>query len=455
MRSLLLLVLALVVGCSTPPPPGSARPDVAPNANPAPPSVETAPPVDTSPPVATSRVHPSPRLDGPELSNAWLVILASNTDLNQDPPGLTKLLAEDNAVAGARPGRLDSSHFKGLMPCYEVVVANATTDKGEALELSRQLKAAGIDHYVKNAGAYVGARPAVEAYCARQRAGDVSSCPGGLHMAERWGNRVYVDLAMTGEISTRALATAGKAMSVSEDGAAWAAPLTAQTLGDLSIGDAVHVASAAQGSPTTCSLTRFVALTRGTPHWGWEEHGEARPGCGVEEVFAELDCDHQDVTLASTGTLPPRATTDGASSPAPDELAAALRSSQAWSDAAAEAKEAAGGAQVIEEVTVTRWTLGDVELLQVDGWLRTGEGYDDCGGDDVNIVVRGVVPASGGAAAVPFRIATYERWLGLLDVDGDGQLEVLSHRFPSVTTIHKTNGEPMCSVEVAYCDCPC
>ncbi len=452
MRSLLLLALALVIGCSSPPPPTSSRQEVDPNANPAPPAVETPAPVE-KPPVA-SQVHPSPRLDGPELSNAWLVILASNTEPNLDPPGLTKILSGDSQVVGARPGRLDSSRFKGLMPCYEVVVANATTDKGEALELSRQLKAEGIDHYVKNAGAYVGARPAVEAFCARQRAGDVSSCTGGLRMAERWGGKVYVDLGLTGEVATRALSTAGTATSASGDGAAWSAPLTAQTLGDLSIGDAVHVASAADGSPTTCAVSRFVALTRGTPHWGWGEQGRPGPACGVEEAFAELDCDHQDVTLASVKALPPRATTTGTSSPASDEFASALRASQAWTDAVAEAKGAADGEQVIEELTMTRWTLGDRELIQVDGWLRTGEGYDDCGGDDVNIVVRGVL-ASNGRTAVPFRIATYERWLGLLDVDADGQLEVISRTFPSVTTIHRTNGEPMCSVEVAYCDCPC
>jgi hypothetical protein len=450
MRFALLLILASLIGCSQPEPPSARPANGAPDANAAPPM--EAPEVRPEP---VSQVHPSPRLDGPELSNAWLVILASNTELNLDPPGLTKILADDSTVVGARPGRLDSSHFKGLMPCYEVVVANATTDKGEALELSRQLKAAGIDHYVKNAGTYVGSRPAVEAFCERQRSGDVSSCTGGLRMAERWGGKVYVDLGLTGEVAARALATAGTATSVSGDGAAWAAPLTAQTLGDLSLGDAVHVASAADGAPSMCSLTRFVALTRGTPHWGWGEQGRPGPACGVEEVFAELDCDHQDVTLASVKALPARATTTGESSPASGELAAALRASQAWTDAVADAKEAANGEPVIEELTMTRWTLGDRELIQVDGWLRTGEGYDDCGGDDVNIVVRGVLAAEGGAPAVPFRVATYERWLGLLDVDGDGQIEVISRTFPSVTTIHQATGEPMCSVEVAYCDCPC
>lgn len=448
MRTVLLVPLALVLGCAPPPPTSTARPD-APAPTPAPPAAPVVPPE------VASQTHPSPRLDGPELSGAWLVILASNTELDQDPPGLTRILADDSLVPGAQPGRLDSSHFKGLMPCYEVVVANAGQDKAEALGFSKQLKAAGIDHYVKNAGAYVGERPAVTAYCARQRAGETTSCTGSLRLAERWGGAVYVDLALDDAVASRALDTAGPATSAGGDGSAWVAPLTAQNVGDLSVGDAVHVASAVDGAPTTCTLRRFVALTRGTPHWGWYEHEQTGPGCGSEEVFAELDCDHPGVALASTGSLPVRAKTNGRATPATDEQAAALRSSAAWARAAEDAKRAAGDAPVIEELTMTRWTLGDRELVQIDGWLRTGEGYDECGGDDVNIVVRGVLPTAGGAPVVPFRVATYERWIGLIDADRGGALEVISHAFPGVTTIHQADGEPLCSVQVPYCDCPC
>ncbi len=449
MKTLTLLACALLLGCpAAPPVEETSRPSVAP-ADPPPPTPEPTPQAEAGPDRA-------PALEEAKLSGAWLVILASNTEPGQEPAGLTRILDDATLAPGARPGRLDSSHFKGLMPCYEVVVATAGTDKAEALEVSRTLKAAGIDHYVKNAGAYVGERPAVDAHCARQRAGQAASCPGSLRLAERWGGAVYVDMGLKDEVASRALDTAGSATSLGGDGSAWAAPLTVQNLDDLSVGGEVAVATAAGGAPTRCSVTRFVALTRGTPHWGWSEQQEhTGPGCGTAEVFAELDCDLADVRLASAAPIPARATPSSDPVQDPDPFVSALRTSRAWAEASVEAKRAAEGTPVVEEMTVTRWTMGERELYVVQGWLRTGDGFDECGGDEVNIVVRGVMPATGPVPLVPFRLATREEWIGLFDVDADGRLDVISTSFPGTTTIHRSDGEPLCFAQIAYCDCPC
>lgn len=445
----LLAASLLACGGSTPAPQTPEAPTAP--ATPDAPAPEATP---DAPPPATSMAPPAPRVDGPEYSDAWLVILASNSEPGPLPPAIDQLRSEDNTIAGAQPGTLDSSRFKGLMPCYEVVFAYAGPDKAHALELSKDLKAAKIDNYVKNAGKYVGARPAVEAFCARQREGQTTSCPANVLLAHRERDRVFVDLGLTGDVAERALASrSGPEAVVGPNGHNVAAPLGAQTLGGLSIGDSLHVAAASGGEMTACAVEEFVALTRGTPHWGWYDGPKDGPMCGNPEVFARLDCDLPDAALASRAPLAPRAVREVEAEPITDALIPLLQTSAAWKTAMGEARARAEGETLEQERTFERWRLGDRELLVVDAWIKTGEGFDECGGGDVNLHVRGVV--ENGAIVVPFRDATYESWLGLLDLGGDGSLEVISYSFPSVTTIHRADGEPLCGAEIAYCDCPC
>ena len=128
----------------------------------------------------------APRVDGAEYSEAWLVILASSAQPGETPAALATILAEPEAFPGATPIRLDSSRYKGLMPCFEVVAALATPEQATARALSEILRERGLDHYIKNTGRWVGERPAVEESCARQARGESSHCPGGLRFFEVW-----------------------------------------------------------------------------------------------------------------------------------------------------------------------------------------------------------------------------------------------------------------------------
>jgi len=440
-----LALFALGCGGSAPTAPDAVTPEPAPAATPT--------PVAPTPTPAPAPSSTAPRVDGPSYSDAFLVILASNTEADEDPPALATIAADPILAAGTTLGRLDSSRFKGLMPCYDVVFAYAGSDRGEAFALSKLLTDKGVDNYVKRAGKWVGARPAVEAHCARQRAGDVGSCGGGLRFAESWGGATFVALDLDESVSERALASQGARVSAGGDDTAWVAPLTAQTVGDLSVGAAMNVGGPDGGS-TACAVKRFVALTRGTPHWGWFDGPRSAPGCGGEEVFAELDCGVEGV-LASADALPLRGGPSGEYAPADGDLGQLVRASSAYGPAATEAKANAGDVAVDEVVTARPWTLGDRALLEIDLWLKTNEGYDDCGGEDVNINVRGLVDAKTKAVVVPFQRASYAEWIGVLDADGDDRLEVLSHSFPGVTTLHESTGDPRCSIDVPYCDCPC
>ncbi len=124
-----------------------------------------------------------------------------------------------------------------------------------------------------------------------------------------------------------------------------------------------------------------------------------------------------------------------------------------WEMARTEARRLAGDRPVIEEVTMRAWTLKGRALVEVSAVLKTGDGRDECGGGEVNIRVAGLF--AGTEALVPVRIATHEEWVGFLDTDGDGALEVLSRAFPGVTTVHGRLGEPRCSIAIPYCENPC
>ena len=89
---------------------------------------------------ARATADPIPTAPNPKAySQAWLVLLKSSKVKGELPDAWTALQASSLAV---RPERLDSGHFKGLMPCYEITIAAAEADKSKAKALSQELKAA-------------------------------------------------------------------------------------------------------------------------------------------------------------------------------------------------------------------------------------------------------------------------------------------------------------------------
>jgi hypothetical protein len=145
---LLLLVLLAVPGCrglrgcgASEPPAVVSAPQPVVSASPA---VVSAP----KPEVSTSVEAPPP----PEApyEKAWLVIIHSSPIPGE---GAEALEALKRTGLPAKPARLDTNAFRGLRPCLEVVVAHAFARGPEAMAFHQRLAEAGVEAYVKNAGA--------------------------------------------------------------------------------------------------------------------------------------------------------------------------------------------------------------------------------------------------------------------------------------------------------------
>jgi hypothetical protein len=375
---------------------------------------------------------------------------------------------EPAAFPGADPVRLDSSRFKGLMPCYEVVVALASQDKGAAGAVSAALDQRGFDNYLKNAGKWVGARPALEASCERMREGANNGCPSGARFVEVWNGTAYLEVGADAEIVESAFANAPEERPVGKDGLIWEATLPLRTVGDLTLGESVYVSTPGKAAPVQCSLERFVSLTRGVPHFGWAsrwpEEVSYEPGCGSSELFVRLDCS---VPVPEDSAWSPLGT--GLAWDAPGQMAVpvnepvpatgdplrALESSEAWRLARAEAQREATdrGVALLAEITSQTWRLGATEYQLVGGRLYSGEGVVDCGGDDVNVRVQGLMSGDGAKPSVSFRDTSFEEWRGFFE--GDSGLVVVAQSFPLVTQLFGSEGEEVCRVDVPFCDCGC
>ena len=97
-----------------------------------------------------------------QRSNHWLVIVhSSKTEaepyITAEYETSTAPVIEKLRSAGITPMALNSSRYKQLMPCWNILIAGSSAKKSTARSLSRKLTAAGIDNYVKQAGKYVGA----------------------------------------------------------------------------------------------------------------------------------------------------------------------------------------------------------------------------------------------------------------------------------------------------------
>lgn len=388
-----------------------------------------------------------PRANGADYSGQWLIILASNKELGQKPEGASLLEASD---IEHQLVTLDSSQFKALMPCYEVVVARSFADRKAAIAYSRQLTAAGIDNYPKNAGDYVGVQPGVEAYCAGERAEVAAACPGQVRMITQVDGRSWAHLGLDPALEEPLLASAPAPKALDESKSAWESPLSVEHAGPWKKGQAVAVRG--PGSAQECTITGFSALILGQPHFGWYEYSDdqSTPGCGSPEVYAQLSCEGG-VLMAPAGGQEPLVYEDMGEDPS--QLPAILAKLEGLDDLRAEAAPDVEGGMPLEEHTVMVHEAEGRRVASVHLDFRSGDDYW-CGGPDVRTEAVALVDLGSGEVLLqPSRVFEVNGVM-VVDVDDDGTPELMLDHFPSVTTILGAGGQ-VCEISQEYCDCAC
>ena len=435
--------------------------------DPAPPVVETPQAVHepaVEEPAAEPQPQPQPQpqpmaAQGPPpaepgaLSNKWLIILHSSKVPGEVVPGISALADVELETA---PMTLVSSRYKRLMPCYEVTIANAFDDRKASIAYSKALTAAGVSNYPKNAGAWVGADPRIDAFCG---GGEelTEACPAGARMTETWGDRTYVHLGLDPATTERSLDGAAEPQPIAGADGAWRSPLSSvEQLGDWKRGSTVTVAG--PDLPETCQVAGFVALTRGTPHFGWFEGPKSSPGCGTAALFAELDCAAPEGLLAVPEGAPVPIIGDDVQIPVMEgeEAIKAMGDGGALAEvmARATASAAKAGAPLETDTSVEAFTVDSARFYRVEQHLFTGEAFNSCGGEDVSLAVAGIVKEDF-TVLQPWRVVSPKVPTVLVDVDRDGIPESFEEAWPGIRRIVTHTGDTACAVSVDYCDCAC
>ena len=438
------IVLTLLLACGADSPPPSEDPGVPASA-----------PSPGPHPKATDGI---PRADGAAYDGRWLIILSSKKDPDHIPDGARALLSGEAGVglpAGQSLVRLDSTAFKGLQPCYDIVVAGAYDDREAAVAASEALTAAGIDNYPRQPGRFVGAQPQVEAWCQDQSLNVEAACPADVVLGDTHDGRHFLAIPLAEVQFERALEGTATPKRLSDT--AWVAPLDAQQLGRFSVG-ATWQAFGPEGQVAACTTRGFAAVTRGTPHFGWHDTDRSTPGCGTPTVMAELDCAGLDALAWAQPTGGKGRAATAVDEPASSGIAGAQgQVAPTWMTAEMEAAGQARsrGAPLDMEVSVSGWSLGDTELLAFRTTWMTGLGHDECGGDDVRLEVWAASDASG-EHLLPARPARTFTSVVPVDVDGDGTFEVWTRDFTGSTALYVgTSTTPACRLAFDFCDCSC
>ncbi|WP_257454650.1 hypothetical protein [Archangium lipolyticum] len=442
---LLFLVLLAVSGC------GSLRGCGA--------SEETLDPAASAPDASTPSVATPP----PEArySRSWLVIIHSSATPGE---GTGALEALKKTGLPAEPDRLSSNAFRNLRPCLEVVVAKAFTDKAGAEEYRKQLSEAGLEAYVKNAGPLDPDREEKAATClseaqaaaARAEAREQGAVP---RFVEVHDGRTFMLLGAAEDQTGLS--------PVDERRSLWMAPVEADPTGFFTKGDDVDLYGAAGPVQAGCKVSGFARINRGRPHFGYfqQQPPPDAPGCGRAWTFAELDCamTPSDVVFAlPAGTKAPVFYAAG-NEASPEVLAAqedALRRSAGFATLLAEGRLRAEQVQeeLNEDVRGFGFSSDGRHVVFMMVRLITGEGNAECGGDYNEQLTRAVVVGPGGEERVlSVKDLDGGRVAGVMDLEGDGQVELLLHdSWPAQTArVIREDGSEVAGAVVENCDCGC
>lgn len=381
-----------------------------------------------------------------QLSGQYLVILGSKEDPDEVIPAVATIAAHPELKATVE--RVDSGHFKNLMPCYTVTIAGASADRAAALALSKRLTTAGIDNYVKNAGAYVGASSAIEAYCARPTATD----GGDVRIAWWESGQAFVPIELAESTQETLLAGAPAPRVVDAGWSAWSQPVAIDRTDTVAKGDHWRLVAVETGVAHSCKVAGFTMLTLGIPHFGALQADKEldRPACGAPEPFAILDCDGtaggtQAWIASPTSTpvvIPLKEATNAAAKAALD---ADLKQQDAWTH------PPAGVDGPATWTTTLRTGVDNGRTV----WVGEGavEIPGNCGGETYSFVEVWVEDAGKLRMVLPMQRRDNTTLLGLVDVDGKLNLTLVDSVFPASTQLR--GATTIATLDYAYCDCPC
>lgn len=383
--------------------------------------------------------------EAPELGEHYLVILASKLDPAEVEPALSA--ARALGEPGARARTLLSSRYKNLMPCYHVAIADAFADKKAAFALSKTLTASGVENYVKNAGAYVGPSPAIDAFCAGFVAEDAGM--PSVRIVTVAGGRAWVPASGTLPDGLP------PAQRLGEDYDAWLQPVAGDP-GGAEEPARWTVLDVKTGKTTSCGRKGYGALTLGTPHFGvmQAEEKPSEPACGDPALHAELDCALEPGLYVATpegGKAPSALEPAGSGGP---ELEAAARAELEKVAGFRDFKASDPEGTVTRTVRVTRWKGTAGAFHVVEGLAEDGAGV--CGGDEV--AFRALYAAEGeglGRRLGPFVEEHFSTLQGVLDLEGDGAPELFTTAFPDERTAWRSDGAELSRSSIAFCDCAC
>lgn len=411
----------------------------------------------TKPPVPV-RI-PVPSSEGHEFDDKWIVILGALDKRGMPPKDWERTRAKLSAQ-GSKPVTTWSNYFKGLMPCWNIIIGGSFDTKKQASAYTKKLKKAGINNYFKHAGKYVGNDPQVEQACEQIVQATSQAVP--FFPIIQWGGHVLVPVIAPKPVLDRAMEKAKPIKPVDESTHAWLQDLVPIRIGEMSIGKPVSVYPRYSSSSKTCKIKRFVSLTWGQPHFSWKPdgiHGDG-PSCGYQQVMAQLDCElggEGDFSLgAFEGTklrlFPMKDGFDVT------ETQTQLKESQKQlllhPSVVAQKKKAQSHANEYEQ---------SVKLLMKESVLSsknhvlqhvtyfTGEGFTSCGGEDFfqrqSIVLRDGKPIS------KFVDSDYSHYRAGIQYQGKDYFLVEGSY--GTISLQDADGKSLGGIVKSYCDCEC
>jgi hypothetical protein len=423
-------------------------------------------PVPVPPPAAVEAPGPStPRVAVPppeaRYARTWLVIIHSSATPGE---GSGALEALKKTGLPAEPYRLSTNAFRDLRPCLEVVVAKAFAGRAEADAYQRQLAGAGVQAYVKNAGPLEPDREGRESFC---RAGAEAHAARAESLKQQAVPR-FVESHAGRTFMLLGEASASVALEpVDARRSLWMGAVEEDPTGLFAKGDKVDLYGAEGPVRAGCEVRGFAWINRGVPHFGYfqQEPLPEAPGCGRAWAFAELDCAVEPearVFALPAGTKAPVFFASGGepSSEARASQEESLRRSPRFAALRSEGSIQAELVQeeLSEEVRTFSYALGERRAVFTVARFRTGEGNSTCGADYNQQVTRAVVLEPGGGERVlPAKELAGDDVVGVLDLEGDGQVELLLHEsWPAqVVRLIREDGTEVAGAAVENCDCGC
>jgi hypothetical protein len=429
--------IAVLTACGgSPPPPPDATPKVAPLG-----STVAAPPPEAST-VPAGGVPKQPmkptgfeRAARRALENRWLVVVGSG---DSAPP------LDDLGDLKLKPERVSSSRYVGLAPCQDLLVATSADREDDARFQARKIASTGLPVEVVFADRYVGPDARIDDYCDANEEEAPMQC-GDLHfiVSQEGDNWLALD-ASVAELRA-AMAEAGE---ISGAGAWWSAPLPDSVAGHA-VGDVWQ--GVGMDGEAACKVTELAAVTRGISRSDITE----RPTCGLPQLFAKLGCKDEGLMWAvpHKAKLPLRLV-KSTTEPSPTALAKAMVSVNQTELLRSMKSEAGHAGHAKTSFEVRKAASEGSTAMTVQGTVSAGGDETTCGGPDVARIVLGVVSGDG-EPRVDFREATAIDGFEILDLEGDGKLELFELQWPGIRTIRSSDGSIACRLPIAHCANPC